>query len=400
MIASPVDLPPLNVMREKQRINEAVRDLLEKGLIELVWMEGQTWRDLQKAMRQGPWHVFHFIGHGGFNRITDEGLIALAEENGKSNFMSATKLGRLLADEYPLRLVILNSCEGAKCSQNDTLSSTAATLVRRGISCVLAMQYAISDKAAIEFARTFYEALTDLLPIDAAVAEARKAIDQSASFTMEWGIPVLYMRSTDGILFEIAKTQKPVHARTPFETQKPPLAPRQSEVDEKNQFEPASLTPAMLPDPSWSTEKLIAATKDIHMLVRSNAIILLSRREPSETLEALIEALKDEEYLVKSNAMVAIASYGMLVSERMIQALSDTDRDVRAGAAWVMGELKDYRALEGLEKVAKDDFPLARIQAKASLVALGRGPKREAKVEATEAPKEEAPEAAKEEKAE
>jgi len=136
------------------------------------------------------------------------------------------------------------------------------------------------------------------------------------------------------------------------------------------------------------------------MLVRSNAIILLSRREPSETLEALIEALKDEEYLVKSNAMVAIASYGMLVSERMIQALSDTDRDVRAGAAWVMGELKDYRALEGLEKVAKDDFPLARIQAKASLVALGRGPKREAKVEATEAPKEEAPEAAKEEKAE
>jgi len=36
------------------------------------------------------------------------------------------------------------------------------------------------------------------------------------------------------------------------------------------------------PDPSWSTEKLIAATKDKHMLVRSNAIILLSGgRSPS-----------------------------------------------------------------------------------------------------------------------
>lgn len=166
--------------------------------------------------------------------------------------------------------------------------------------------------------------------------------------------------------------------------------------------------PTVLPDPNWSTEKLIEATKDKHMLVRSNAIILLSRREPAEALEALIEALKDEEYLVKSNAMVAIAAYGKKISDRMIQALGDSDKDVRAGAAWVMGELKENRAIEGLEKVAKDDYPLARIQAKASLVALGRGPKREARIEATEAPeeapseevKEEASEAAKEEKAE
>lgn len=137
--------------------------------------------------------------------------------------------------------------------------------------------------------------------------------------------------------------------------------------------------PAVLPDPNWSTEKLIAATKDKHMLVRSNAIILLSKREASETLEALIEALKDEEYLVKSNAMVAIAAYGKQVSERIIQALGDADKDVRAGAAWIIGELKDNRAIEALEKVAKDDYPLARIQAKASLVAMGRGPKKEAR---------------------
>lgn len=133
--------------------------------------------------------------------------------------------------------------------------------------------------------------------------------------------------------------------------------------------------PAVLPDPSWSTERLIAATKDKHMLVRSNAIILLSKREISESLEALIESLKDEEYLVKSNAMVAISSYGKQVSDRIIEALSDADKDVRAGAAWILGELKDNRAVQALEKVAKDDYPLARIQAKASLVAMGRGPK-------------------------
>jgi hypothetical protein len=147
--------------------------------------------------------------------------------------------------------------------------------------------------------------------------------------------------------------------------------------------------PAVLPDPSWSTEKLIAATKDKHMLVRSNAIILLSKRDLSETLEALIEALKDEEYLVKSNAMVAIAAYGKMVSDRMIQALDDADKDVRAGAAYVMGELKDNRAVEALEKVAKDDYPLARIQAKASLVAMGKRPKIEPKKAEIEDAKEE-----------
>src|SRR5512137_192161 len=150
--------------------------------------------------------------------------------------------------------------------------------------------------------------------------------------------------------------------------------------------------PAVLPDPSWSTEKLIAATKDKHMLVRSNAIILLSRREASESLEALIEALKDEEYLVKSNAMVAIAAYGKQVSDRIIQALSDADKDVRAGAAWIIGELKDNRAIEALEKVAKDDYPLARIQAKASLLALGKGKKKQEEKAGPEEPKEAQPE--------
>jgi HEAT repeat protein len=135
------------------------------------------------------------------------------------------------------------------------------------------------------------------------------------------------------------------------------------------------------------------------MLVRSNAIILLSKREISESLEALIEALKDEEYLVKSNAMVAISAYGKQASERIIQALSDADKDVRAGAAWIVGELKDNRAILALEKVAKDDYPLARIQAKASLVAMGKGPKKQATKDEPEGPKEE-PEVAKEEKTE
>lgn len=88
--------------------------------------------------------------------------------------MSATKFARVLADHSALRLVVLNACEGARNSQRQNFSSTAATLIKRGIPAVLAMQYSITDLGAIEFAQTFYEALADSLPIDAAVAEALK----------------------------------------------------------------------------------------------------------------------------------------------------------------------------------------------------------------------------------
>ncbi|HEU5369294.1 MAG TPA: CHAT domain-containing protein, partial [Ktedonobacterales bacterium] len=140
MIASPGDLDALDVEREQERMRRALQDLEAAGLVEVTWLEGQTWRHVQRAMRAGPWHVFHFIGHGGFDPNTDEGVIALANEDGKAHLLRATELGRLLANHDALRLVILNACEGAKGSQRDIFSSTAATLARRGIPAVLAMQ--------------------------------------------------------------------------------------------------------------------------------------------------------------------------------------------------------------------------------------------------------------------
>ena len=208
MIASPSDLPPLDVTREKQRVEQATQALRQNGLIELTWLEGQTWRDLQRAMRSGPWHMFHFIGHGGFDRQTDEGLIAISNEEGQARNLTATQLGRLLADHRSLRLVLLNACEGARGSQRDIFSSAASILVRRGIPAVLAMQYEVTDRASIELARAFYEALAENMPIDAATSEARKAVSLEINNTVEWGTPVLYMRSPDGVLFSLQASDK------------------------------------------------------------------------------------------------------------------------------------------------------------------------------------------------
>lgn len=202
MIAIPGDLDALDINKEKQLIENATKKLQEDGLVELTWLEGQTWRDLARAMRTGTWHIFHFIGHGEFDKSTGKGLVALAGEDGQAHLFSAVELGRLLADHQQLRLVILNSCKGAKGGEGDLFSSTASILIQRGIPAVLAMQYKISDRAAIEFSHSFYEALADGLPVDAAAAEARKAISIALSNSVEWITPVLHMRSPDGRIFD------------------------------------------------------------------------------------------------------------------------------------------------------------------------------------------------------
>jgi hypothetical protein len=71
------------------------------------------------------------------------------------------------------------------------------------------MQYEITDDAAIEFSRDFYEALAGGIAVDEALAEARKGVALAIPGTLEWGTPVLFMRTSDGILFDIPAAAAP-----------------------------------------------------------------------------------------------------------------------------------------------------------------------------------------------
>ncbi|MDQ2714360.1 MAG: CHAT domain-containing protein [Chloroflexota bacterium] len=216
MIASPDDYVQLDIEREKNILQKAFKELEAKGLVTIKQVGG-TWRQLQEAAWDDYWHIFHFIGHGGFDTKQDEGFIILEDDNGESLPLPANELASLLADHATTRLVILNTCEGARGSEYDIFSSTAATLARRGVPAILAMQNEITDKAAIEFTSTFYRALATGMPVDAAVTEARKAIHIQLSRRFEWGTPVLHMRSPNGVLFElpqkafIQSTLQPLH---------------------------------------------------------------------------------------------------------------------------------------------------------------------------------------------
>jgi hypothetical protein len=208
MVAAPSDLPTLDVNRERRLIEIAVQELKQKGLVEIEWVMKGTIDGLKQALRHSP-QVLHFIGHGNFDPKLDEGILAFEDEDGTAQSVPASLLADILGDHFSLRLVVLNSCEGGRGAETDLFSSTAATLVRRRIPAVVGMQYEISDPAALAFARGCYTALAEGDPIDAAVSEGRKAVIVNLRNTFEWGTPVLYMRSPDGVLFRLPNASGP-----------------------------------------------------------------------------------------------------------------------------------------------------------------------------------------------
>lgn len=195
-LAGPSDLDRLDVEKEWQQLHQAVEDLVGSPHMTLERLAEPTLAALQRRLRQGPVHIFHFIGHGLFDREDDSGALAFEDRHGKSHLVSSERLATLLHDHRALRLVFLNACQGAQGGRLDPFAGVAQKLVQQGVPCVLAMQFPISDEAAIVLARKFYRALTEGYPVDAAVAEARKAVYLEGN-DLEWGTPVLFSRSRD-----------------------------------------------------------------------------------------------------------------------------------------------------------------------------------------------------------
>jgi hypothetical protein len=202
MISSPEDYPPLDTTREWTKLNEALGDLEERGLLTLHRLEEPTLSALQRQLRRGDYQIFHFIGHGGFDEQAQDGVLLLQDQYGRGRPVPGSFLGEILSGARQLRLAILNSCQGARAGRTDPFGGTAQSFVQQGIPAVIAMQFEITDKAASAFSREFYSAIADGYPVDAALAEARMGIFGEGN-DLEWATPVLYMRSPDGRIFDM-----------------------------------------------------------------------------------------------------------------------------------------------------------------------------------------------------
>lgn len=216
MIADPStsEWPKLNVVRERDRINKGIDALQHEGKVDFQWVPGGTGKDLMKKLLEGEWHIFHFIGHGGVVEALPgagaSGFVVMVDEDGKPVKKFASDLAMMLTGaRRSLRLIVLNCCESARINVGDRFGNPAIGLMKTGwLPAVVAMQFPITDHAAISMSEGFYAALAGNRPIDDAVTLARKFIQEKSR--VEWGIPVLYMRSPDGRIFDVEALQPQV----------------------------------------------------------------------------------------------------------------------------------------------------------------------------------------------
>ena len=95
-------------------LESALAPLKKRGLVELVWLEGQTWRDLQRSCAAVPGTSSTSSATAASTDRPTRAPLALADDDGQLYLINATHLGRVLANHGSLRLVVLNACDGAK----------------------------------------------------------------------------------------------------------------------------------------------------------------------------------------------------------------------------------------------------------------------------------------------
>ncbi len=200
VVSNPSDLEQLDVMQEQQQLEALGRP----NAIEVLLIEGARPDALRRALVEHEIHVIHFIGHGGFNPESGEGVLYLVGPTGRALPMSGGTLATLLRDVPTLRLAVLNACESARAGRQDShpFAGVANALVLGGLPAVVAMQAPISDDAAIVFSQAFYRQLTTGAPIDAALTEGRQAMHFATPDSSEWSTPILFLRIADGALFQ------------------------------------------------------------------------------------------------------------------------------------------------------------------------------------------------------
>jgi hypothetical protein len=207
--SNPVGSPALDIESEWVRLNRALRAVASAKQLEIERLETASLAALRDRLRDRVFHILHYIGHGAYDAPDKSGLLMFEDDSDRPVTITGEDLAVALEDHPSLGLVLLNSCEGGRAGTADVFSGTAQRLVRGGIPAVVAMQFAISDRAALAFARGFYSALGAGFPVDAAVSEGRKYI-QFAKCPLEVGTPLLIMRSADGRVFDLTPEERVV----------------------------------------------------------------------------------------------------------------------------------------------------------------------------------------------
>ena len=199
-----------------KEVVKAIEDLnTEQGkIVSLVTIEQPTLKSIESALKVHRPHIFHFIGHGKYNREQKTGYLLLVNSstNNNSDLCDDSTLIRCFRDTqcFP-GLVFLHMCESGITEKDATIlqafSGFAPKLIHAKIPSVVAMQYPIKNLDACNFSLAFYSSLAKGSSVDEAVQEGRRELDRNHRSRL-FGTPVLYMHSAGSLVLPKPSTSQ------------------------------------------------------------------------------------------------------------------------------------------------------------------------------------------------
>jgi hypothetical protein len=289
LAANPTDTGRLRLDAEVREIQEGLKRSAGRDRFEITSRWAVRTDDLRRALLEHEPHIVHFSGHGG-----GENGLALEDGQGKVKLVSTSALTRLFKQFPGIECVLLNAC----------YSEVQATALAALGPYVVGMTRAIGDRAAIEFAKGFYDGL---------------GYNRSYPDAFEFGLTAIDLEG-------IPETATPVLKQGLSPTREPEPAPQDGTEDAND---PRKLTPVPNPEATNAPSTRIflsykrgvepdePVALDIYQALSSQHQVFIDQTMPVGT--PWVEEIKNE--ITQADVLIVLLSATALQSEMVQQEI-------------------------------------------------------------------------------
>jgi len=194
--------PPIALIDQIGRELESLLAVHDSVQVKLIPTDQATYATVRQEIRQCPYHIVHYVGHGLFEENSPEqsGLLFWEGPNRSGDILPLTgaELSLLLKDSN-VRLFHLSCCEGTRTGTmvdllDDDYLGVADGIIQAGVPSVLGFRWPVSAVSARKLALDFYESFLKYGSPENALLDARRELAISGLDNPDWASPVLIVQ--------------------------------------------------------------------------------------------------------------------------------------------------------------------------------------------------------------
>jgi CheY-like chemotaxis protein len=195
--------PPIDLIDQIGEEIESFLQTQDSVEVKLILTDKATYTTVRHELRQCPYHIVHYVGHGLFEENSPEqsSLFFWEGPNRSGNVLPLTGAElSLLLQNSEVRLFYLSCCEGTRAGTaidllDDDYLGVADGIIQAGVPSALGFRWPVSVGGARKLALDFYESFLKYGSPERAVLDARRELAMRALDVPDWASLILIVQS-------------------------------------------------------------------------------------------------------------------------------------------------------------------------------------------------------------